>query len=256
MRSLVAVLAVSSASVALVLSGCSGSSPPNIFLGGPDDSGVPASEKNGEAGNLVNGPEAGTFGSAPAAECDPGTTSTFQPTWQTPEAWKQNVCTAAQISGFYAACLTPPISGTACTAFVQANATCAPCLQSQDTDATSSAIVWHEQMKYWTVNVAGCIAQAMGDPSGSGCGAAYGDAIQCRQASCNACWVAQGTTATFQQFSDCETMAGSTTCQTYASAVPAKCGDLSKTPASVCMPSSSADAQQAFMQIAPLFCGQ
>ena len=56
----------------------------------------------------------------------------------------------------------PPISATACDAFVQGNGSCAPCLQSQDTDATSSAIVWHELMKYWTVNVAGCIAQAIG----------------------------------------------------------------------------------------------
>jgi hypothetical protein len=256
MRLPVALLAASSVPVALALCGCSGSSTPNIFLGGPADSGVPTSDKNGEGGNLVNGPEAGTFGNNPPADCTPSSTSSFQPAWQAPEAWKQNVCSATQISGFYTACLTPPISGAACTAFVQANATCAPCLQSQDTDATSAAIVWHEQMKYWTVNVAGCIAEAMGDPSGTGCGAAYGAAIACRQSSCNACWAAQGTTATFQDFSDCETQAGATTCQTYANAVPDKCGTLDKSAASVCMPPSSATAQDAFMQIAPLFCGQ
>ena len=52
------------------------------------------------------------------------------------------------------------------------------------------------------------------------------------------------------------TQPGATTCQTYANAVPAKCGTLDKSPASVCMPPSSATAQDAFMQIAPLFCGQ
>jgi hypothetical protein len=68
--------------------------------------------------------------------------------------------------------------------------------------------------------------------------------------------VAQGQSATFQQFSDCETLAGSTTCQTYAEAVPTKCGDLDSAPTSVCMPNSGATAQQAYMQVAPLFCGQ
>ncbi|MGH7293963.1 MAG: hypothetical protein ACRELB_03470 [Polyangiaceae bacterium] len=255
MRPLLAVLALPAVPVALVLCGCSGTSPGNIFIGVVAEAGAP-SVNNGDGGNLVSGPEAGTFGSPPPAQCDPQSTAAFSPDWQTPETWKQNVCSTAQITAFYSACLTPPISATACDAFVQANGTCAPCLQSQDTDPTSSAMVWHEQMKYWTVNVAGCIAQATGDPSGAGCGAAYGAAIACRQSSCNACWEAQGTTATFQQFSDCETQAGSTTCQTYATAVPTKCGNLAKSAASVCMPSSSATAQDAFMQIAPLFCGQ
>lgn len=161
-----------------------------------------------------------------------------------------------QITGFYAACLTPPITMQTCQAFVQANSNCASCLQSQETDATSAAIVWHEQERYWTVNVAGCIARAMGDPTATGCGAAYGAAIACRQSSCNACWEAQGTSATFQEFSNCESLAGSTTCQTYADAVPAKCGELDTGPAGVCMPSSSATAQDAFMQVAPLFCAQ
>ena len=132
----------------------------------------------------------------------------------------------------------------------------APCLQSQETDATGAAVVWHQQMQYWTVNVAGCIARATGDATAAGCGASYAAAISCRQSSCNACWQAQGQSATFQQFSDCETMAGSTTCQTYAEAVPAKCGNLDTPPASVCMPNSGATAQEAYMQIAQLFCGQ
>lgn len=254
MRLLVAFVAVATSPFALVLCGCSGTPAGNIFATPPQD--ASPSVNNGDAGDLVNGPDAGTFGSAAPAECNPGSTSSFAPAWQTPEPWKQGVCTATQIGDFYTACLTPPISATACQAFVQANGTCAPCLQSQETDPTSSAIVWHEKMAYWTVNVAGCIAQAMGDPSGAGCGAAYGDAIACRQASCNACWQAQGTSASFQDFSDCETLAGSTTCQTYAEAVPTKCGNLAKSAASVCMPSSSATAQDAYMQVAPLFCGK
>lgn len=254
MRLLVAFVALASVPVALVLCGCSGTSQGNIFPDLVPEAGPPSVD-NGDAASLIGSGDAGSSSATPA-ECNPVSVSSFQPDWQTPETWKQGVCTATQISGFYSACLNPPISAAACQAFVQANGSCAPCLQSQDTDATSAAVVWHEQMKYWTVNVAGCIAEAMGDPSGTGCGAAYGAAIACRQDSCNACWEGLGTTATFQQFSDCETLAGGTTCQTYASAVPTKCGDLGKTTASVCMPSSSATAQDAYMLVAPLFCGQ
>jgi hypothetical protein len=240
---------------ALVLSACGGTPTPNIFLGGVPEGGTPPSDNNGDAGDLVNGPDTGTTPVGPAV-CNPQSVASFQPAWQPPEAWKQNLCTTTQISGFYAACLTPPIAPQTCNAFIQANANCASCLQSKETDAQASAVVWHEQMKYWTVNVAGCIAQATGDVSTTGCGATYAAAIACRQSSCNACWQAQGTTATFQEFSDCESLAGVSTCQTYAQAVPKTCGDIAKGPGSVCMPPSSATAQDAYMQIAPLFCGQ
>jgi hypothetical protein len=255
MRALVAIAPVAAALTATFgLFACSGTSPGNVFGPTPVEVGPP-SVNDGDAGNLFpNQPEAST--TTTAAECNPSSVSTFQPEWQAPEQWKQNVCTAAQISSFYDSCLTPPISAAACNAFVQQNANCAPCLQSQDTDATAAAVVWHEQMQYWTVNVAGCIARASGDATATGCGASYAAAISCRQSSCNACWVAQGQSATFQQFSDCETLAGSTTCQTYAEAVPSKCGNLDVPPTSVCMPNSGATAQEAFMQVAPLFCGQ
>jgi len=249
-----APLAVLSVGAALTLWACGGTDTPNLFADPPPDAGKPAVD-NGDAGNLVTGPEAGSL--APPAVCDPQSTASFAPSWQQPEAWKQGACTATQIQGFHTACLTPPIAKTACDAFVQANSNCAACLQSQETDATSAAIVWHQQMHYWTVNVAGCIAQATGDTSASGCGATYAAAIACRQSSCNACWqAAQSTSATFQQFSDCESQAGTTTCQTYAQAVPDKCGILSSGPAAVCMPKTSATAADAYAQIAPLFCGQ
>jgi hypothetical protein len=254
MRPLHSLVALAPLAAALSLCACSGTGPGNIFPNVTPDAGPPSVD-NGDAGDLTNGP--GTFGDAASAPavCTPQSLTTFSPSWQQPEAWKQNVCSATQISGFYAACLTPPIDATACKTFVQQNGSCASCLQSQETDAKAAAVVWHEQERYWTVNVAGCIAQATGDASPTGCGAAYAAAIACRQASCDACWAGVGTTSTFQQFNDCEQQAGQSTCQTYAAAVPDKCGDLTKSAASVCMPSTSATAQEAFMQIAPLFCG-
>ena len=247
-------LSVAFVLASLAVCGCSGADP-NTFPSGPKDA-APPPITNGDAGSF--GTEAGSFGNPPptTTECNPASVSGFSPKWTPPETWKQKACSATQISGFYAACLTPPISAQTCSTFVTANASCATCLQSQDTDATSAAIVWHEKDAYWTVNVAGCIAEAMGDPGANGCGAAYSAAIACRQQSCNACWAAQGTSATFQQFATCEQQAGSSTCTSFANAVPTACGDIATGPAGVCMPNSGATAQDAFMQVAPLFCGQ
>lgn len=228
---------------------CSGASP-DVFPGVPDAAeAAPPTNSNGDGGSL--------FTEAAAPVCDPQSVASFQPKWTPPEAWKQNVCSGTQISAFYVACLTPPIAKATCDAFVSAaaNTSCAACLQTADSDATAGAVVWHESHAYWTVNVAGCVAQATGDPSGQGCGASYSAAIACRQASCNACWAGQGKTTTFQQFSACEQAAGTSTCSSYAQAVPAACGDILKGPGGVCMPASGSTAQEAYMQVAPLFCG-
>ena len=235
----------------LALVGCSGASASSFPNPNLPEAAAPPSEVNGDAGtfggNLVQ--------EAAAAICDPQSVAGFQPAWTPPEAWKQTVCTATQISGFYAACLTPPIDETTCKAFVAANTSCSACLQTEDTAPAAGAIVWHEHDAYWTVNVAGCLARATGDSTATGCGGSYSAAIACRQASCNACWQGQGTTTTFAEFSMCEQQAGQSTCAAFAQAVPAACGNIAQGPGSVCMPPSGATAQGAFMQIAPLFCG-
>jgi hypothetical protein len=234
------------------LSACSGANP-NVFPDPPEA--APPVTVADDAGDLVDGPSLLHDAPTSAAICLPQSVSGYQPAWTPPEAWKQSVCTAAQISGFYTACLTPPISPSTCATFVSESGPCTSCLQSQDTAAQAGAIVWHESGAYWTVNVAGCIARAMGDATGGGCGAAYSAAIACRQQSCNACWAGQGTTTTFSEFATCEQQAGQSTCSTFAQAVPTTCGNLSQGAGSVCMPSASATAQEAYMQIAPLFCG-
>ena len=239
---------------AVAMCGCSGANP-NVFPDpGPPEASTPPPEP--DAGDLIDGPS--LFPDAPtsAAICVPQSASGFQPAWTQPEAWKQGACTMPQIASFYSACLTPPISESTCQAYVQANGGCATCLQSPDTASQYAAVVWHEHNAYWTVNVAGCIARATGDPSGAGCGASYSAAIACRQSSCSACWAAQGSKATFAQFESCEQQAGQSTCSTFTQDVPAVCGNLSQSAGSVCMPKSSATAQDAYMQIAPLFCGQ
>jgi hypothetical protein len=244
---------VVSCAATVVLCACSGSNPNAFPDPGPKEAG-PVIE-GPEAGDLIDGPN--LFPEAGAtAICLPQSVGGYKPAWVPPEAWKQGACSSPQIAGFYSACLTPPISETACQAFAQANSSCSTCLQSPDTAAEYAAVIWHENKAYWTVNVAGCIARAMGDPSGSGCGASYSAAIACRQQSCGACWAAQGSTATFPEFASCEEQAGQSTCSSFTAQVPATCGNLSQSAGSVCMPASAATAQEAYMQIAPLFCGK
>jgi hypothetical protein len=237
----------------LALFACSGVSA-NVFPNPPEqDSAPPLSETNSEAGTFDF--DGSLLHEAAPAICDPQAVGAFKPQWVPPEAWKQNVCLTSDISGYYAACLTPPIAQATCNAFIAAHSACSACLATTDTAPTAGAIVWHENDAYWTVNVAGCIARATGDPSGTGCGASYAAAIACRQQSCNACWAGQGTTTTFAEFSKCEEQSGQSTCATFADAVPAACGNLSQGKGSVCMPPSGSTAQEAFMVVAPLFCG-
>lgn len=248
MRALAALVPLVAVAALCACSGVDG----NTFANPPASDAGPLT--NGGDADLSPPLESGADSGAPSI-CTPQSVTGFQASWTPPEQWKQNVCTTAQISGFYTACLTPPIDPQTCQSFIQQNANCTSCLQSQDTASTASAIVWHETNRYWTVNVAGCIADATGDMTATGCGASYAAAIACRQQSCNACWAGQGTTTTFQEFSQCESQAGQTTCQSFAQAVPAKCGDLAKSPAGVCMPAAGATAKDAYMQVAPLFCG-
>ncbi len=253
-RSVVPLVASLSLAAVVACAGCSGANP-NLFPDpGDHDAAPPPAEVNPDAGSFFY--DGGSLiQEAAAAVCDPQSIAGFKPDWTTPEAWKQGACTAAQISAFYAACLTPPIVKATCDAFVAQSGACATCLQADDTASSSAAVVWHEHRAYWTVNVAGCIARATGDPSGQGCGASYAATIACRQASCNACWAGRGTTTTFAEFATCEQNAGQSTCLSYTQALPAACGDLEKGPGGVCMPPTGATAEQAFLQVAPLFCG-
>ena len=248
-----ALLCATFALAGLGLGACSGASPDVFPAPTAAEAGAPPSEVNGDSGSFFDAPS--LVQEAAATVCAPQSVAGYHPTWTPPEAWKQSVCTPAQITAFSAACLTPPIAKSSCEAFVAQNGPCSACLQTPDTAVAAGAVIWHEQSAYWSVNVAGCIARATGDPSGDGCGASYAAAIACRQRSCDACWAGQATTTTFAEFAACEEQAGESSCATFAQAVPAACGDLAQGPGSVCMPPSGSTAQGAYLRIAPLFCG-
>jgi hypothetical protein len=200
-----------------------------------------------DGGSLIPGTDAG--GDA-AAECTPAPLGSFKATWRKPTTSMAAKCSSAQFQSFYDDCLNAPLTSPACTAFVAANGDCSTCLQSEDTDSQYAAIIWHSNHAFWTLNTAGCIANLQDDTSSSGCGAAYQGAIQCEETACTACGVAD-----YALFPQCE-QSSSSECNAYLEAKSAACGTELKDandPASVC--TSAATAADAYLIIAPVFCG-
>jgi hypothetical protein len=247
-------------SIAAALSGmlgasvvaCGGSGDQSLFNGGTPDSGLPA--PGYDAGTFNTGNQGDDAGEAPA--CIPITSGTFTPSWKKPTPFAQAACTAAQIDGFYSACLSPPVDKSTCESFVKANGACSTCIQSQEVDATQGPVIWHSQNAYYTMNIAGCIANEQKDLSANGCGASYQALLECRESACTACFSNGG--GSFQNFIQCEQQAAEP-CAPFSTAMHNACGDSihdAGSPASACVPPASTSALDVYKRIAPLFCGQ
>jgi len=186
-----------------------------------------------------------------AAACTPVVLATsWKPVWKKPTTSAAGKCNGTQIQSFYEDCLLSPLTSAGCTAFVAANGDCSTCLQSDETDATYSAVIWHADRAYYTFNTAGCIANQENDDSATGCGAAYQAAVQCEETACNACGVAD-----YALFPQCEQNAGNE-CETYLEGLNSACGPGLRDaadPAAECTLVTS--AQAAWTVIAPIFCG-
>lgn len=233
---------------------CSGGADQSLFNGGAADSGA-SSNPNTDAGTFFPGDDqADDGGVAPA--CAPITSGTFSPNWKKPSAFAQGACSTAQMDGFYSACLSPPVDKATCEAFVKANGACATCLQSQETDATQGPVIWHADNAYYTMNIAGCIANEQKDLSPTGCGASYQALLECRESACTACF-SHGS-GSFTNFIACEQQAAQP-CAPFSTAMHNACGDSihdAGSPASICVPPSSTSSLDVYKRIAPLFCGQ
>jgi hypothetical protein len=240
------------AAAVATLTGCGGTGP-GVFVAPPDDAGsvgpgVDASLYPGDAGSFVQ--------DATPPPCPPASVAAFKPSWKPPLASKSGACNQTQISGFFAACLGGASSAAGCEAFVQSNAACSACLQSNDTDAEYGPVIWHANRLYYTTNIAGCIADEQADAGADGCGAAYQAVVQCKESACTTCLSA--TSPDFAVYATCESQAGSE-CQSFITALKSTCGTAlgnSSSPVAVCIPPSTDTAEEAYLQLAPVFCGQ
>ncbi len=230
----------------IAIAACGGSgNDGSLFPTSPQDSGPLTPPYDG--GSLIN---PGDSGGDAAASCTPAPLGSFKAVWKKPTTSLSGKCSTTQIEAFYDDCLNAPLTSMACKSFIAANGDCSTCLQSNDTDSQYSAVIWHSNLAFWTLNTAGCIANELSDDSPTGCGAAYQGAIQCEETACTACGVAD-----YALFPECESNAA-TECDSYLKAKSAACGTSLKDasdPASVC--TSATSAQNAYLIIAPVFCG-
>jgi hypothetical protein len=190
-----------------------------------------------------------------AGPCDPVAASATPPPWTPPKPFASGACAAADFDAFFDACLATPIDPAKCTAYKTTNAACATCLESEETDANLGPVIWHSSHAYFTLNLAGCIADAEKNVSATSCGAAYQAAIGCKQNACEACFT-KG--SSFAQFSACESAAGKTVCSDSNAALRTSCADAlhdAGSPATACLPPATTTTRNAYKQIAPLFCG-
>ena len=250
-RFMVGVVGCSIAASLVSLVGCSGSNDGSVFDGGSDMDAAPAPVF--DAGTFA--PDDPTEDAGPTS-CAPISTGTFTPTWKQPAPFAQGACSDVQMDGFYTACLNPPVNPSTCDNFVQANAACAKCLQSDDTDTNQGPVLWHSSHAYYTMNLPGCIANAEQNLAPTGCGAAYQAALECKQSECSACFTP--TSGSFTNFVACEQAAGKGDCATYNTQLHNACGDAlhaAAASAAECIPATSATALDVYHRIAPLFCG-
>jgi hypothetical protein len=249
---------------------CSSSSSPDSsqFSNPPADSGVtpdfdanpPINGITGDTGITppVTLPDGAALPDVDAqAVCTPTLPPSYTPKWHPPVGSKTGQCTSQQITDFYTSCLNGNVASSGCTSFVSANATCAACLQSDETDAKYGPVVWHQNKAYFTLNIAGCIANEMGDTSATGCAAAYQSVVVCKEDSCSTCFA---DTQDFTKFAACESQAGTGDCAKYRGTEQGTCGDAglhdANDPASICTPPSNTPTQTVYETFAPIFCGQ
>lgn len=247
-----ALVLASLACGALIVVACS-SSTDSTFPGEPPK---PDAEPDAP-GTLV--PEGGGLPDSAAeagpSSCPPAIPGTFAPSWKPPK--KSAACSAADITAYYNACLANPATtekdGT-CATFKSAHAACAACAEPDD---KSGPIQWQANRKFYTSNIAGCIAIVQNAPEPGKCGDAYNAAVQCSRAACEFCFELGGT---FDQFSACQKEAGKQgLCKSYENAQAAACAGYNSpgSPALKCLKTSSAEpADSYYPRLIGAICGQ
>ena len=216
--------------------------PKPLIEPGPISDLVPA-----DAGASDGGGEAGP------ASCPPAIPASYSPTWNAPI--KKAACTADELKGYYDACLAKAAQtegdGT-CKKFKTDHADCGACAEPDD---GSGPIQWHVGRKFYTLNVAGCIAVAQDAPEAGKCGDAYNAAVECSRESCESCFAIGGT---FSQFRACQkSVQGTGICKSYEATQAATCAGYKNpgSPALACFDSGTEAQEVHFSRVVGLLCG-
>jgi hypothetical protein len=206
-----------------------------------------------------------------ADTCSPGMDETYTvgPTWHPPTGFNQGKCTNAQADAVVDCDLGQLTSSPACATFDPnpANDDCRQCAVSRWTATAYGPIVEgalysiardHQQpTESVQVNIAGCIAQATGDFSITGCASKVLGATECESVACrNYCPVAVDDHGPgLAKLLACEALSRSTVCKNFVA--DAMCADALTADggaASVCAQTGASFADNA-KRMVKLFCG-
>jgi hypothetical protein len=153
------------------------------------------------------------------SDCTPGDVSTFVPAWKVPTAFHQGACADAQGDALIG-CLTNVPDAATCKTFFSdpANKACLACAVTPSTAPKYGPLV--EGVVTISVNAAGCIADATGDVSASGCGARVLAADQCDDFACEAkCPIPPNDDGSaYVALLACRMAAGTSVCKSYSEA--------------------------------------
>jgi hypothetical protein len=179
---------------------------------------------------------------APAATCAPGSVAGFSPTW-IPPGHHAGACTAAQIDGYFQACLASDSTTASCNTFKNSAATCASCVAPSGAQA-SGPIVKHGQIS--EENVGGCVAIA--DAAHVDCAKQIQAQQECELAACeDACITSDP--ASFGRYLACAKQADAAGCKPFVATCFGDLNDKSQT----CFNGNS--FSDGFHTIAAIFCG-
>jgi hypothetical protein len=162
-------------------------------------------------------------------------------------------CTSALIADFYASCLGPDASSSACDenwgcgdggcAEDVAHATCERCLVTPSTNITWGPVVDYGSTV--SVNVAGCIELL--DPANAGCAMPVQQADQCQHEACDTACPA------LADFDSCVAVADQGICAAYAQGSVCQATEADGGPARACV--AGAAFGDLFAAAAQVFCG-
>jgi len=202
-------------------------------------------------------PDAGALegggGEAGPTSCPPAIPASYAPKWNAPA--KKAACTAAELKGYYDACLanaaTTESDGT-CVRYKADHTDCGSCAEPDD---GSGPIQWHVSRKFYTLNVAGCIAVAQNATEDGKCGDAYNAAVECSRVSCESCFAIGGS---FTQFRECQKSVQNTgICKSYETVQGRTCMGYKDagSPALACFNSGTEAQEVHFSRVIALICG-
>jgi len=221
----------------------------------PGDPPKPDAEPDGPGNFLPDGggPDSSEAGpsSCPPAAIPAG----FAPAWKPPTR-SATACTTVEITAYFNACLASPPTTEAdgtCAKFKTDHPMCVACAEPAD---NSGPIQWHQNRKFLTTNIAGCIAVAQGMPEPGKCGEAYNAAVECSRKACDFCYEVGGTDEQYGACQGAAKMQG--LCKSFDTVASSACVGYSTAgmPAVKCLKTSSAEDRAVYYpRLVGVICG-